>query len=68
MIETCPDCESFPPHIVVTQLTNGDLACECRDCGGYWEELSNPQDFFQNTDDEDRFEKLGGFDIDDEVV
>lgn len=63
MIDTCPDCESFPPHIVVTELGNGDLACECRDCGGYWEELANPQDFFQN-----KYENLGGFDIDDEVV
>lgn len=49
MIQTCPDCESFPPRIVMTELSNGDFGCECRDCGGYWEELSNPQDFFQNN-------------------
>lgn len=59
MIETCPDCETFPPHIIATELKNGNLACECRDCGGYWEELANPQDFFENRLDNDFFEDVG---------
>lgn len=59
MIDICPDCENFPPRIITVNLPDG-FAFECRDCGYYWEELSNAQDFFQN-----KYENLGGFDIDD---
>jgi transcription initiation factor TFIIIB Brf1 subunit/transcription initiation factor TFIIB len=53
MIFSCPDCESYPPHIIETELKPDHRAFECRDCGCYWEEYDNPPEFFENLVDED---------------
>lgn len=57
LTEFCLDCETFPPHVITTQVIDKGvtISCfECRDCGFYWEEGDPTQDFFQNMlDDEE---------------
>lgn len=56
----CPDCGTYPSSLIVHYLSSKKhgkyYGVECRQCGDYWEEYPNAQDFFQNPEVDQDYE------------